>query len=114
MAADKKNWSKQVWDTSDALGFPAGLFTGSAYSIARGLAEAGRNRHNHPGTPGKKKSTAKTDFQAAMCMLNYYINRAGKKLSLERRQELERAKNYLRKEFGKPLKLERKIGEEED
>lgn len=42
-------------------------------------------------------------------MLNYYINRAGKKLSLERRQELERAKNYLRREFGKPVKPERKI-----
>lgn len=51
---EKKNWSKEVWDTSDALGFPAGLFTGSAYSIARGLAEAGRNRHPS-GHTGQEK-----------------------------------------------------------
>ena len=96
-----ENWSQRVWDTSDALGFAKGLFTRSASEIAKGLAEAGRNRHQHPGTPGKKKSTAKTDFQAAMCMLNYYINRAGKRLSAERREVLEEAKILLRQEFGK-------------
>jgi len=104
-----ENWSKRVWDTSDALGFEAGLFTGTAESIAKGLAESGRDRHSHPGTPGKKKSTAKTAFQAAMYMLNYYINRAGSKLPLERRRVLEAAKNYLRKEFGKPTQPEKYI-----
>lgn len=107
--AVSENWSKKVWDTSDALGFPAELFNGTAEEIARGLAESGRSRHLHPGTPGKKRSTAKTDFQAAMCMLNYYINRAGSKLPLERRRTLERAKNCLRQEFGKPTQPERYI-----
>lgn len=95
------NWSKKVWDTSDALAIPNGLFKGSPESIAKGLAEAGRNRHKHPGTPGKKLSTAKSDFQAAMSMLNYYINRAGKNLPPERRLALEEAKKLLRKEFGR-------------
>jgi hypothetical protein len=34
-------------------------------------------------------------------MLNFYINRAGRNLSRERRQILERAKDELRKAFGR-------------
>jgi uncharacterized protein DUF3175 len=34
-------------------------------------------------------------------MLTFYINRAGKDLSAERRKTLERAKDELRKQFGK-------------
>jgi hypothetical protein len=36
-----------------------------------------------------------------MSMLNFYINRAGRNLSRERRQILERAKDELRKAFGR-------------
>jgi hypothetical protein len=38
-----------------------------------------------------------------MSMLTFYINRAGKNLSDERKRVLERAKNELRKEFGRCL-----------
>jgi len=34
-------------------------------------------------------------------MLNFYINRAGKQMSAERRKVLERGKSDLRKVFGK-------------
>ena len=43
-----------------------------------------------------------TPYQSAMSMLNFYINRAGKNLSEERRKILEQAKNELRKLFHKP------------
>jgi Protein of unknown function (DUF3175) len=36
-----------------------------------------------------------------MSMLTFYINRAGKNLSDERKRVLESAKNELRKEFGR-------------
>jgi hypothetical protein len=35
-------------------------------------------------------------------MLNFYTNRAGRKLPAERRRVLERAKTELRKAFGQP------------
>jgi hypothetical protein len=40
-------------------------------------------------------------FQSAMSMLTFYINRAGKNLSASRRRTLDRAKDELRKAFGK-------------
>jgi hypothetical protein len=38
-------------------------------------------------------------YQSAMSMLNFYINRAGRNLSPERRRILERAKRELRIAF---------------
>jgi hypothetical protein len=37
-----------------------------------------------------------------MAMLNFYLNRAGKKLPLEQREILERAKEELRELYGRP------------
>lgn len=39
-----------------------------------------------------------------MSMLTFYINRAGDQLSGKRRQMLEKAKDELRKDFGKTPK----------
>lgn len=59
-----------------------GLFTQSAPKIASYLA-------------------ANSDsLKQAMSRLNFYINRAGSKLSDERKGVLERAKKLLRKRFG--------------
>jgi Protein of unknown function (DUF3175) len=41
-------------------------------------------------------------FASAMSMLNLYINRAGRTLSAPRRKKLERAKDELRRAFGRP------------
>ena len=40
-------------------------------------------------------------FQSAMSMLNFYINRAGKGLPEARKRVLARAKDELRKAFGR-------------
>jgi len=40
-------------------------------------------------------------FQSAMSMLNFYINRAGKALPEKRKHVLTRAKEELRRQFGR-------------
>jgi hypothetical protein len=83
----KKRWSQRVTATSDALDLDKGVFSlGSSRAIARSLkrsAERSRRRKSEP-------------FRSAMSMLNFYINRAGHKLSKTRRVRLEAAKNELR------------------
>lgn len=44
---------------------------------------------------------AKTAYQSAMSMLNFYINRAGRGLPERRKKILEQAKLELKKEFGR-------------
>lgn len=87
----KKLWVAHVMETSNAMDLPEGIFTWPAKKIAEGLKEAvfASNR------------TKGTKFQSAMSMLNFYINRGGKKLPKEDRQRLEDAKIELRKLFGK-------------
>ena len=67
------------------------MFTRTPKEIARSLkrsADASKRRKSSP-------------FRSAMSMLVFYQNRAGDKLSAERRRALERAKEELRKLFGK-------------
>ncbi len=90
----KKYWVAHVQETSNAMDLPEGIFTWSPKKIARGLKEAVMASDRTKGTK----------FQSAMSMLNYYINRAGKKLPEDDRNRLEAAKNELRKVFGKPIK----------
>jgi len=75
--------TKQKWIASvktDSTHPPAGLFTRSASTIARALAS---------------ESVSPKGPASGMRMLNYFINRAGRGLSKERRAELERAKSLL-------------------
>lgn len=85
-------WSAHVTRTSDALDLEPKVFSKSSPdAIARSLkrsAEASARRKAAP-------------YQSAMSMLNFYINRAGKNLSDARRGVLERAKDALRKAFGR-------------
>lgn len=87
----KRYWVRHVQETSNAMDLPDGLFKRSAKGIARGLKESVYASNRTKGTK----------FQSAMSMLNYYINRAGKKLSAEDHERLEQAKIQLRKIFGK-------------
>ena len=85
-------WSNKVTRESDALDLESGVFTFRdprriALSLKRS-AEASLRR----------KSNA---FRSAMSMLTFFINRAGKNLTDERKRVLERAKNELRKAFGR-------------
>jgi len=75
--------TKRKWITSvktDSTHPPPGLFTRSATTIARALAS---------------ESVSPKGPSSGMRMLNYFINRAGRGLSKERRAELERAKSLL-------------------
>lgn len=89
----KKRWSGEVTKHSIALDLEAGVFTWDdpkrvAESLARSAEESVRKK-------------ARTAYQSAMSMLNFYINRAGKNLPEERRRVLEQAKVELRRYFGK-------------
>lgn len=87
-----RRWSAEVTQRSDALDLEKGVFTRDdpkqiAASLKRS-AEASRRK--------------KTDsFRSALSMLNFYINRAGTNLSDMRRRILNRAKDELRRQFGR-------------
>ena len=87
-----RKWSADVTEHSHALALENKVFTGgSPKRIAASLkrsAEASTQRKADP-------------YRSAMSMLSFYINRAGKNLPEARKKTLERAKDELRKEFGR-------------
>jgi hypothetical protein len=94
MAKNKiKRWSQKVTETSNALDLEEGVFSwDDPKRIALSLKRSA-------DTSARRKSPA---FRSAMSMLNFYINRAGKKLPPKQRQVLERAKEELRKLYSRP------------
>jgi hypothetical protein len=89
----KKNWSADVTKHSIALDLEEGIFTwDDPVKIAQSL------KHSAEVSVRKK---ARTPYQSAMSMLNFYINRAGKNLPLGRKEILEKAKGELKKAFGR-------------
>lgn len=93
--ATAKRWSQDVTEHSNALDLEQGVFTlKDPKKIAASLkrsAEASKRRKADP-------------YRSAMSMLTFYINRAGKSLPKADRDRLEKAKDELRKAFGKPAK----------
>jgi hypothetical protein len=83
-SASGRRWVKNV--TTDSTHPPKDLFTQSAPVIARSLA----SKKVSPKGPG-----------SGMRMLTYFINRAGKGLSISRRRTLERAKKLLHERIEK-------------
>jgi hypothetical protein len=77
---------------SNALDLEAGVFTKrDAASIARSLkrsAERSRRRKSDP-------------YRSAMSMLTFYVNRAGGQLSKTQRARLDKAKDELRRLYGR-------------
>jgi tRNA(adenine34) deaminase len=73
--SEPKKWSANVKTTSTYP--PRGLFTKSAWEIARILAT---------------KKVSPKGPASGLRMLSFYINRAGKTLTTARRKELEKAK----------------------
>jgi hypothetical protein len=87
----KANWSAEVAKHSIALDLEEGVFTWDdpkkiAGSLKRSAEESSRKK-------------ARSPYQSAMSMLNFYINRAGKNLPFERKKILGEAKIELRKAF---------------
>lgn len=87
-----KRWSGKVTAHSHALALDSDVFTWkSPRKIAASLKRSAEHSHNRKSTP----------FQSAMSMLTFYINRAGDNLTAHQRDVLERAKDELRKQFGR-------------
>lgn len=87
-----RRWSQAVTEASHALELEEGVFLLAdpreiALSLQRS-AEASTSRRAEP-------------FRSAMSMLNFYLNRAGRNLSAERRACLEAAKGELRRLYGR-------------
>jgi putative cell wall-binding protein len=77
---------------SNALGLERAVFTWKdPRRIAASLKRSATRSRRRKGTP----------YQSAMSMLTFYINRAGRDLSASQRRVLERAKDELRKQFGR-------------
>lgn len=90
----KKNWSGAVTRESNALDLEDGLFAArDPKQIAHGLKRSAE-------ASTRRKSGA---FRSAMAMLTFYINRAGASISKSQRRRLERAKQELRRDFGREL-----------
>lgn len=97
-----ERWSQHVTETSNALDLEAGVFTwDDPRRIARSLKHSAERSRRRKADP----------FCSAMSMLNFYINRAGRQLSAERRIVLEAAKDELRALFGRPR---RQLGDADD
>jgi hemerythrin-like domain-containing protein len=93
-----KKWSRKVTRTSNALDLQKDVFTkDDPKAIARSLKRSAERSKRRKSSP----------FRSAMSMLTFYVNRAGKHLSKRRLRILERAKDALRVEFGRPTAAKR-------
>jgi hypothetical protein len=87
-----RRWSASVTKHSDALDLRRGVFTWKdPKRIAASLKHSAE-------TSRRKKADS---YRSALSMLTFYINRAGNNLSAEQRRVLMRAKDELRKQFGR-------------
>lgn len=81
-----KKWSQKVTETSHSLDIEKGVFTWSdPQKIAESLLQSALESNQRKGAP----------YQSAMSMLNFYINRAGRKLSPKQKKILLEAKREL-------------------
>jgi hypothetical protein len=87
-----KRWSQRITETSNALDLEPGVFSwNDPPRIARSLKRSADNSDRRKSSP----------FRSAMSMLNFYVNRAGKKLPGKQREILDKAKEELRELYGK-------------
>ena len=79
-------------ETSDALDLERGLFKeDDPRRIAQSLKRSAERSRRRKADP----------FRSAMSMLSFYINRGGRNLPASRRRVLDRAKDELRRVFGR-------------
>lgn len=88
----RKYWSGKVTRESDAPDLKPGVFgEDDPERIARSLKRSAEHSKRRKAAP----------YQSAMSMLNFYINRAGRNLPPERKRMLSKAKDALRRLFGR-------------
>ena len=89
---DRSRWSASVTGHSNALDLEPDVFKlRNPRQIALSLKRSAENSRRRKGTP----------FQSAMSMLNFYLNRGGKNIGERQKAVLARAKDELRKAFGR-------------
>jgi hypothetical protein len=87
-----RRWSQRVTQESDALTLERRVFTlDDPKKIAASLKRSAMRSKRRKAEP----------FRSALSMLTFYINRAGKNLPSGRKKTLMRAKDELRKQFGR-------------
>jgi hypothetical protein len=87
-----RRWSQRVTRSSNALDLESGVFRKrSPGAIARSVARSAEASTRRKSAP----------FRSAMSMLTFYVNRAGRGLAARDRQTLMRAKQELRKLYGR-------------
>jgi hypothetical protein len=87
-----RRWSARVTNESNALDIREKLFKErDPKRIASSLKRSAEHSRRRKASP----------FQSAMSMLNFYINRAGRNLTATQKRVLERAKDELRRQFGR-------------
>jgi len=87
-----RRWSQEASRRSDALDLEPGVFTWEdPKRIALSL------QHSADVSRRRRRDA----YASAMAMLCFYINRAGRRLSQERRAVLERSKVELRRLYGR-------------
>jgi hypothetical protein len=91
-AEPANRWSGRVSRESHALALEKDVFT---------WADPGRIAESLKHSAETSNSRKSEPFRSAMSTLNFYINRAGRKLAPDRRRVLNEAKTELRKRFNK-------------
>lgn len=81
-AHSTKKWSREV--KTDSTHPPEGLFTKDAATITRAMAS---------------KKVSPRGIGSGIRMVQFFINRAGKKLPRRQRQELEKAKRIMQEKM---------------
>jgi hypothetical protein len=82
-----RRWSAEVTKRSNALDVEKGVFTlNDPNAIAASLLKSAESSNRRKSSP----------YRSAMSMLTFYINRAGKNLTAERRSVLNDSKQALR------------------
>jgi hypothetical protein len=87
-----RRWSARVTRTSNALDLSRGVFTGKDPKRIAGLLKRSAER---------SKRRKADPYRSALSMLTFYLNRAGKSLPAAQRRTLQRAKDELRRQFGR-------------
>jgi Protein of unknown function (DUF3175) len=87
-----RRWSGEVTRTSNALDLSRGVFTWTdPKRIAGSLKRSAERSKRRKADP----------YRSALSMLTFYLNRAGKNLRAGQRRTLQRAKDELRRQFGR-------------
>ena len=88
----QRKWTQDVTEHSNALDLERDVFTShDPKAIAASLKRSAERSRRRKADP----------FRSALSMLTFYINRAGKNLPASRKRTLMRAKDELRRQFGR-------------